>query len=327
MSRIDLHNYEAFMLDFLEGNLSPEDVLALKAFAVLHPELELNFDEELVTLASEHEVFEGKKHLKANFDEELVIGYLENVLQGAEKKQAEELAAGNALFNHELDLYKKTIAIAETDIVFEHKEKLKRSTTIIVLPQNNYLRIAAALLLLAGLWFMASRVIKDEVNIMPELAKKTSEAANENKNASQRKLDEPTITNNANTLVAKKANNPSKTNTVTIKKELNTSTISTNGKNGEHESQLADRILIKEQPSSFVDSNTIQLSNAEKLSPKYIIEEGTDEEPVAAKPKGKLWNVAAGIFKGLNKRGIENVNGSENNNEIFIGALTISKPN
>jgi hypothetical protein len=67
-------------------------------------------------------------------------------------------------------------------------------------------------------------------------------------------------------------------------------------------------------------------SSQEKLSPKYVIEEGTDDEQAVTKPKSKLWNAAAGIFKGLNRRGVENV-GSENNNEIFIGALTISKPN
>ena len=66
----------------------------------------------------------------------------------------------------------------------------------------------------------------------------------------------------------------------------------------------------------------------EKTIPKYIIEEGTDDEVIATtQPKSKLWNAASGILKRLNRKGVENVNSSDNNNEMFIGALTISKAN
>ncbi len=320
------------MLDHLEGNLSPQDTLALKAFAILHPELELNFDDELVSLENESITFGGKQNLKAGFSDELVIGYLENVLEGEEKKEAEKLAQNNTVFKHELDLYKKTIAVADNSIVFENKERLKRRSAIIFFPQNNYIRVAAALLLLVGLWFMVSRIIKDDLKVTPEIANKLKEekivplnnAPIENQtNASELK-------DNTNELIAK---NTSKQSTVTTNKEkenLITSTISINVPNEKQEPQLADRSLNKEQPENRIETNNGQLANtttSEKTGPKYIIEEGADDEVVVAQPKSKLWNAASGLLKRLNRRGVENVNSSENNNEMFIGALTISKPN
>ncbi len=332
MSKIDLNNYEAFMLDHLEGNLSPQDTLALKAFSILHPELELNFDEELVSMENESVSFVGKQNLKAGFSDALVIGYLENVLEGKDKIEAEKLAQSNTIFKHELELYKKTIAIADETIVFENKERLKRRSAIIFFPQSNYIRVAAALLLLLGIWFMVSRVIKNDATFTPEMANKTKEEkviapdqmAPKNTNA-------PEVKDNTTKLIAKSAN---KKNTVInnqAKENLITSTISTNVTNEKEEPQLADRNITKEQPENRVETNNGQLANnttpSEKTAPKYIIEEGSDDEVAAAKPKSKLWNTASGILKRLNRRGVENVNSSDNNNEMFIGALTISKPN
>lgn len=331
MSKINLNNYEAFMLDHLEGNLSAQDTKALKLFAALHPELELSFDDELVTLEHEQISFGGKQNLRAEFSDELVIGYLENVLEGAEKTQADSLAANNAVFKHELELYKKTVVIADTDIVFENKEKLRRRGAVVFLLQNNYVRVAAALVLLLGLWFVVTPLMNNEVNIQPELAKKdiapvntstiSNSATNETKDV---------IVNENEKLVAK--NSVTKNNTVVKKEEeINTSTVSVNVRDKNEELQLADRNPKELEPFTKRDTNAVLLANTnslqEKLIPKFIIEEGEDDEPIATKPKSKLWNLASGVFKGLNKRGIENVNSTENNNAIFIGALTISKPN
>jgi hypothetical protein len=330
VSKINLNNYEAFMLDHLEGNLSQQDIIALKAFALLHPELELNFEEELVTLNNESILFDGKQNLKTGFSDELVIGYLENVLNVEEKTQAQELEKNNLVFKYELGLYKRTIVAADASIVFENKERLKRRGAVIFFPQNNFVRVAAALLLLFGLWFMVSRLVKDDVKVSPELANKTKEVKNNveiNTVTPENKTEQAELISNSNTLIAKNTNKT--INNIISKQPVNTSTISTIVPIENKEPQLADRVLIKEQPAVVIDTNNTQLANnntSERIAPKYIIEEGVDDELVS-KPKSKLWNFATGLFKGLNRRGIENVNGSETDNEILIGALTISKPN
>lgn len=332
MSKINLNNYEAFMLDHMEGNLSPQDTLALKAFAVLHPELDLNFDEELATLHTEHISFENKQNIKAAFSDELVIGYLENILEGSEKQEAEKLVIHNTVFKHELELYKRTIAVADTTIVFENKESLKRRGVVILFPQNNYIRVAAALLLLLGLWFMVSRIIKGDVKVTDEMAN-TEKGNNELKNNviennNNTNKSEPPLSNNTNdNYIAKKTNDA---DPITNKKEINTSTVNATITNEKEERQLADIILTSDDPFIKRDTNSTLMANNsshEQLSPKYIIEEGLDDEPVAVKEKSKFWNFTSGLLKGLNKRGVENVNSTEGNNEILIGALTISKPN
>jgi hypothetical protein len=333
VSKINLNNYEAFMLDYLEGDLSQQDILALKLFAALHPELELNFEDELVRLEKEQISFSEKKDLKAGFSDELVIGYLENVLEGAEKKRAEDLAKNNTVFKHELELYKKTIAVADTDVVFENKESLKRRATIIFFPQ--VIRIAAALLLLLGLWFTVSRIVKDDVSTSSatensELAKK--EIAPVRTNTLSNTIDtkkEEVLANTKETLIAKNTNAKNKNSVLKKEEEINTSTVAINVRDKKEDPQLADRENKGAEPFIKRDTTAVLMANnssQEKLSPKYVIEEGIDDEQAVTKPKSKLWNAASGIFKGLNRRGVENV-GSENNNEIFIGALTISKPN
>lgn len=321
------------MLDHLEGNLSPEDTLALKAFAILHPELDLNLDEELVSLENESVIFAGKQHLKAGFSDELVIGYLENVLEGEQKKEAEKLAKSNAVFKHELELYKKTIAVVDETIVFENKERLKRRSAIIFFPQNNYIRVAAALLLLFGIWFMVSRVIKNDTTFTPEMANKTNEEKSITPDQTiPENINSPEVKDNTPKLVAKNANKKNTVLTNQVKENLITNTLSTNVTNEKEEPQLADRNITKEQPENRTEPNNGQLANnttaSEKITPKYIIEEGADDEIIAsAQPKSKLWNAASGLLKRLNRRGVENMNSSENNNQMFIGALTISKPN
>jgi hypothetical protein len=333
VSKINLHNYEAFMLDHLEGNLSPQDTLALKAFAILHPELELNFEEELVSLENESITFGGKQNLKAGFSDEFVIGYLENVLEGEEKKEAEKLAQNNTVFKHELELYKKTIAVADETIVFENKESLKRRSAMIFFQQSNYIRVAAALLLLFGIWFMISRVMKQEPEVSTEMANtlKEEKIITPNQEVTQT-TNTAEVKDDTEKLIAKNTSKQNRIIPSQVKTNAITSTISANATNEKEEPQLADRIIVKEQPENRIETNNDQLANndiaTEKTAQKYIIEEGSDNDLVTtAKPKSKLWNVASGILKRLNNKGVENVNSSENNNELFIGALTISKTN
>jgi hypothetical protein len=228
-----------------------------------------------------------------------------------------------------LGLYKKTIAVADATIVFEDKEKLKRRSAVIFFPQNNYVRVAAALLLLLGLWFITSRLLTDDAKADPGLAKKETVGSGQSQLAVKTMSVSESPVSNANKSVAKKI---VKQNLFVAEKEkeINTGKVSVDVPDKKEEPQLADRIPEELEPPVVRDTNTVLLaanSPQEKLTPKYVIEEGADDEPAATKPKGRLWNLASGVFKGLNRRGIENVNSTENNNELFIGALTISKSN
>lgn len=158
--RIDLHNYEAFFLDYREGNLDEAQVRELFAFLDEYPQLrnELDSYEEWVL---EDEIFyETKAALKkTEFSDESLIAYTEGLLADEQRCELEKLAGENAALKKELDLYKRTIVVADAAVRFPNKRKLKRGGVIIYLQSNPvYLRVAAAVLLLAGLFFLVSQL-------------------------------------------------------------------------------------------------------------------------------------------------------------------------
>ena len=42
MKKIDTYNYEAYLLDFSEGNLTDKQISDLELFAILNPQFEIN---------------------------------------------------------------------------------------------------------------------------------------------------------------------------------------------------------------------------------------------------------------------------------------------
>ena len=129
---INKNNYEAFFLDYHEGNLSAEEVAALLLFVEQHPELKEEFESfENITLDDLSSVeFAGKGLLKkgisdANKDD-YFIGSIENTLNDAEKAFLLSFISQQPGAALELDLYRKTISVADNSIAFKNKPALKR---------------------------------------------------------------------------------------------------------------------------------------------------------------------------------------------------------
>lgn len=112
MSHIDLHNYEAYLLDWSEGTLSVKDQETLKAFVALHPELEIDLGiSDLPYLRHEPESISFKADLFKNdlsSREEELLNYLEGNLSSAEKRNFENKCGQDAELASDLTLYQKT---------------------------------------------------------------------------------------------------------------------------------------------------------------------------------------------------------------------------
>ena len=64
MEKITLNNYEAYLLDYFEGNLGLDDLALLKTFINQHPELAIDLnDEKLPSLNTENLNFEFKSEI------------------------------------------------------------------------------------------------------------------------------------------------------------------------------------------------------------------------------------------------------------------------
>mgnify|MGYP000865899701 CR=1 FL=1 len=111
MAGIDLNNYEAFLLDYLEGNLSETVLSELKAFVLAHPELSIDLDADLPKLQKEDTDADFKKNLKRDIvflEDEEILSYLENKWPEEQKVSFEQKLANDPELTKSLEQYKKT---------------------------------------------------------------------------------------------------------------------------------------------------------------------------------------------------------------------------
>src|SRR5581483_8667748 len=112
--RIDKHNYEAYLLDYLEGRLSPAEVSEFLAFIKVHPELGIDGDSfEIITSTADNKIFPGKEWLKVTTTEvslkdHLLIAKMEGDLYADEEQQLKQLLKQRPSLRYQQDLYEKT---------------------------------------------------------------------------------------------------------------------------------------------------------------------------------------------------------------------------
>jgi hypothetical protein len=133
---ININNYEAYFLDYHEGNLSPQQVADLFLFLSQHPELKKEFEdfEQIVLEDFSAPVFENKDRLKKNITaenrEEYFIRAVEGTLDTTELALLNSFLTSHPEFLTEFNLFQKTKLQADTRIVFENKPALKQRADI-----------------------------------------------------------------------------------------------------------------------------------------------------------------------------------------------------
>jgi anti-sigma factor RsiW len=136
MGKINIHNYEAFLIDYLDGNLNESVVAELKAFVFANPQLQIDLNDlDLPSFADEVVSIDFKEDLKKNTsyseDEELIY-YLENNLPEADRKVVERKLLTDKDLAAKLEAYKKTILKGEEE-VFVTKNSLYKTENDLVL--------------------------------------------------------------------------------------------------------------------------------------------------------------------------------------------------
>lgn len=136
MGVINLNNYEAYLLDNFEGNLSEELTAELKAFAASHPELEIDLlDSELPVFSDETINFTFKNELLRTGDQipnEDLLNYLEGILPEEEKILMEARLASDKDLAKDFEIYKKTILTVDADEIFNKKNLFKSEDELIL---------------------------------------------------------------------------------------------------------------------------------------------------------------------------------------------------
>ena len=137
MQKINIHNYEAFLLDYLEGNLNENDLQELKTFAVLHSELEIDLsNNELPSVSDKKIIFENKLNLiktEEDIYNEDLLNYVEGNLSENNKLSFELQIASNNQLQKELEAYKKTnLNITKENVAFNSKSLIKSEDDLIL---------------------------------------------------------------------------------------------------------------------------------------------------------------------------------------------------
>lgn len=339
MSGINQHNYEAYLLDSMEGRLSVEQQLELDTFMALHPELAIDLEDLAeMTFDPQQAVFPNKEILKKTGADlvsgEQFIGYIEQQLSPEEKLRVEEHCAANPALAKELDLYKKTIAIADTSIAFDDKETLKRRTKVILFNFRAASFAAAAsvvvLLMLYVLWPAKTADVITNSYAMRDIRKASGKVHTTD--------SQPSVIDHTSLPEDHQENSPVKhapapEKLIAHNQQPNTVTPSytTSLTKPDTISNLANiHEKLKEQAAPNPKEPVLIASASRKTTVDVITENDGEENTEKSQKKAGFWAMAGKTLKGLNKAGVKTVNGEEKNNKdnasyaLTLGGMSIT---
>lgn len=149
---INKENYEAFYLDFLEGNLTPAMEKKFVDFLNSNPDLKIDdegflneIEKESITIEKDFLRRETTTGLKES--DYLMIAAVENELNSEEKKQLAALLQTEEHLAEELALFHKSKLKVDTSVSFSDKASLYKKSTIIPLWVKYSSAVAAAIVL------------------------------------------------------------------------------------------------------------------------------------------------------------------------------------
>jgi hypothetical protein len=156
MEKISIFNYEAFYLDYLEGNLNDEDKALLLHFLEKHPELKLDNDDlPVLEIDSTYLDDRFKTDLKQimfnetviTFEnvEQFLIAQTEGLLSSEKQNELEAFIADNLSLRRSFALYAATRIKPDYSIVYADKDGLKRSKRIVFWPYISFAAAAAVI--------------------------------------------------------------------------------------------------------------------------------------------------------------------------------------
>lgn len=338
MSKINLHNYEAYLLDLLDGNLSDEIQVELELFLIQHPELNINLkDLPSIVLSNETTIYNHKNNLKRNelnlVSETQFVNYIENQLSQIERTEIEKSCLANPTLQKELNLYKNTIVTPIEKIVFKNKALLKHTPKIIWFnfSATQYVAIAASVAFLIGL-----------IILWPSNNNSTLTIANNN--TTNNFINKPTIKEKPNNSaltqpLTLKHNSQLANNTQISKKKqviLNNAAVKNNANATETLDTTKQQLPINNMSNNVavLNNNTTALPPTVKTEHyqtivQTIIE--TDDEEISTEKSNRngIWAKAAKVLNNLNKIGVKKVNGTENSEKsnsayaLTVGGLNI----
>jgi hypothetical protein len=188
---INRHNYEEYFILYADNELGSDEHRMVEDFVSANPDLKDELDVFINSiLLPDISVTFGNKEELHRYDEAL-ISYIDNELPADDKMKLEELINSSPKLQQELNLYRKTQLQPDTDIIFENKSVLYRSTEKRRVVPIRVLRWAAAAAILLAVSITAVNLL----NRNPDITDGTTAGTKE-----ELKNNEPAVANNNNLL-------------------------------------------------------------------------------------------------------------------------------
>ncbi|MRT92302.1 anti-sigma factor [Ancylomarina sp. 16SWW S1-10-2] len=219
MKVITRNNYEEFFLDYIEGEISATDKVALESFLAENPDLKKELDEmmdmniecEGITISVESDSLKDIP-FQENLDD-FCIAKIEGDLDTYENKAFDYYIASNPNKQKELSLYQKTKLEADQSIIFKEKKSLRRRNKGLILIRFAYTSLAAAasIALLFTIWTNEIKNKPSDLNIeqISQNTRQTIASPDSTKNKIQKNIS--TEKDSVNTKALEKQDKTSKT--------------------------------------------------------------------------------------------------------------------
>lgn len=179
MERISIFNYEAFYLDFLEGNLNEEDTALLLDFLEKHPDLMVDTEEwpvlESPTVSIDATFINGLKQTDHEVDavsaanvEQFIIAAIEGQLSENKLRELQNFADHNEEVAALWASYEKLKLVPDLSVTYGDTKDLKRRKTIVLWPS---VAVAASILAFALIYSVWKRQAETTDSQQPKWAK------------------------------------------------------------------------------------------------------------------------------------------------------------
>lgn len=162
--KIDQHNYETYLMDFIEGRLDSFTIAELQGFLTTHPELKKELEDyEEITITPENIKFPNKRQLKKfTFDnvlidnrnfEDFCIAFYENLLSPAKIHELFSYMEQYPNLKKDFGTY-KYINLTTKPIEFDQKQTLYKKSNSKERTIIRWASVAAGILILFGIYFL-----------------------------------------------------------------------------------------------------------------------------------------------------------------------------
>ena len=183
MKKVNKNNYEIYILDYYEGNLSDNQVDELMLFLAENPKLKEEFDNfENITLSPDMSIeFKDKDKLKRNIItpcnninennyENFFIADLEGDISSEESENLKTFIEKNPCLKKEYETFKLTYLKPDESIVFENKKSLKKYPFKAYFKKQIYYSVSIAASILIVLYFFFNKPEKQNFSSRYEIA-------------------------------------------------------------------------------------------------------------------------------------------------------------